>query len=98
MSQQIRCPHCGQTYELTPEQVPQYAGQTISCTSCKQSFTVSRDIAAPPGGGAGAMGAGVAGAPPQYPQQQQQPPPYPHQQQYQQPGMPPQYPGAGAGG
>ena len=94
MSQQIRCPHCGQTYELTPEQVPQYAGQTISCTSCKQSFTVPRDIAAPAGAGAMGAGAGAGGAPPQYPQQQ---PPPQYQQQYQQPGAPPQYPGAGAG-
>jgi predicted Zn finger-like uncharacterized protein/prepilin-type processing-associated H-X9-DG protein len=86
MSQQIRCPHCGQTYELTPEQVPQYAGQTITCTSCKQSFTVPREIAA----GAGAT-------PPQQPtyQQQQQQPYSAQQPQYpQQPGMPPQYPGA----
>jgi predicted Zn finger-like uncharacterized protein/prepilin-type processing-associated H-X9-DG protein len=87
MSQQIRCPHCGQTYELTPEQVPQYAGQTISCTSCKQSFTVPRDIA---GGGAATGTAGAPARPPAYPQQQPQ-----YQQQYQQPGAPPQYPGAG---
>lgn len=48
MSQQIRCPHCQQAYELTDEQVPQYAGQTITCTKCQQSFTVPPDIAAPP--------------------------------------------------
>src|SRR5688572_25261713 len=103
MSQQIRCPHCGQTYELTPEQVPQYAGQTITCTSCKQAFTVPRDVAAPAGGagGAGGAGAGVGastGTPP-YPQQQQ---PYaqPQQQPYaqHQPGTPPQYPGPGGAG
>jgi prepilin-type processing-associated H-X9-DG protein len=40
MADQIRCPHCGQTYELTPDQVPQYAGQTITCTSCQRAFTV----------------------------------------------------------
>lgn len=63
---QIRCPHCGQTYELTPEQVPQYAGQTISCTSCKQPFTVPAE-----------QGAGGAGMTPPHPQQQPQyqPPP-----------------------
>ena len=92
MSQQIRCPHCGQTYELTPQQVPQYAGQTINCTSCKQAFTVPADIIAPPGAGT------TPAQPTAY--QQPQPPAYPqqYQQQYQQPGMPPQYPGAGPGG
>jgi len=101
MSQQIHCPHCGQTYELTAEQVPQYAGQTITCTSCKQPFTVSRDIAAPPGPGIGDIAS--QSAPPTYAQQQQQQQqqpqqPYPQQQYAPQPGMPPQYPGAGAGG
>jgi prepilin-type processing-associated H-X9-DG protein len=90
MSQQIHCPHCGQTYDLTAEQVPQYAGQTINCTSCKRPFTVSRDIA---GFGIGDIAAQPA--PPAY-AQQQQPPQY-QQPHYQQPGMPPQYPG-GAGG
>ena len=36
----IRCAHCGQTYDLTPEQAPQYAGQTITCTACQRPFTV----------------------------------------------------------
>jgi len=48
----IRCTHCGQTYELTPEQAPQYAGQTITCTTCKQPFTVeipeTINVAPPP--------------------------------------------------
>jgi len=97
MSQQIRCPHCGQTYELTPEQVPQYAGQTITCTSCKQALTVPRDLGAP---GTGASGVGMPPQQPAYPQQQQQQPPYqqPYAQPPQypaQPGMQPQYPGAG---
>ena len=98
MAQQIRCPHCGQTYELTPEQVPQYAGQTINCTSCKQAFTVPRDIVG--GAGAGAYASPVA-PPPQQPayQQQQQQQPYGQYQQQQQPPYPgqpaiaPQYPG-----
>jgi prepilin-type processing-associated H-X9-DG protein len=42
---QINCPHCGQTFDLTDEQAPQYVGQTITCTSCQKPFTV-------PGGGA----------------------------------------------
>ena len=37
---QIRCTHCGQTYDLTPEQAPQYAGQTITCTNCQKPFLV----------------------------------------------------------
>ena len=37
----IACTHCGQTYELTPQQVPQYAGQTITCTACGKPFSVS---------------------------------------------------------
>jgi predicted Zn finger-like uncharacterized protein/prepilin-type processing-associated H-X9-DG protein len=45
MSQTIQCPHCGQTYALTPEQVPQYAGQTINCTRCTKAFTVPQLIA-----------------------------------------------------
>ncbi|MEA2708784.1 MAG: hypothetical protein QOF78_1385 [Phycisphaerales bacterium] len=83
---QIRCSHCGQTYELTPEQVPQYAGQTITCTNCKQPFTVPADQGA---GGAGAgtyAAAGSAAQPTAYPQQQQQ---------YQPPPGTPPYPGAG---
>lgn len=40
MSQTIQCPHCGQSYALTPEQVPQYSGQTINCTRCQKAFTV----------------------------------------------------------
>ena len=50
----IACTHCGQTYELTPQQVPQYAGQTITCTACGKPFTVSIpsantfDVAPPP--------------------------------------------------
>jgi len=38
---QINCPHCGQTFDLTDEQAPQYAGQTITCTSCQKPFVVS---------------------------------------------------------
>jgi predicted Zn finger-like uncharacterized protein/prepilin-type processing-associated H-X9-DG protein len=37
---QINCPHCGQVFDLTEEQVPQYAGQTITCTSCQKAFVV----------------------------------------------------------
>ena len=37
---QINCPHCGQVFDLTDAQVPQYAGQTITCTSCQKPFVV----------------------------------------------------------
>jgi predicted Zn finger-like uncharacterized protein/prepilin-type processing-associated H-X9-DG protein len=43
--QQIKCPHCGQTYAVRPEQWGQYHGRTINCTRCAQPFTVT----APPG-------------------------------------------------
>ena len=42
----FNCPFCGQHYSLTPEQVPQYAGQTIACTVCKRQFTVPAQLAA----------------------------------------------------
>ncbi|HEV8604601.1 MAG TPA: DUF4190 domain-containing protein, partial [Tepidisphaeraceae bacterium] len=40
----FNCPHCGQHYSLTAEQIPQYAGQTISCTVCKRQFTVPTQL------------------------------------------------------
>jgi prepilin-type processing-associated H-X9-DG protein len=43
LANSIHCPNCGQTYQLAPEQVPQYAGQTITCTSCNRRFTVPAD-------------------------------------------------------
>ena len=45
MATQVQCPSCGQTYDLTPEQVPQYAGQTINCTRCQKPFTVPVNLA-----------------------------------------------------
>lgn len=39
--EQIKCPHCGQTYAVRPEQWAQYNGRTINCTKCGQAFTVS---------------------------------------------------------
>jgi predicted Zn finger-like uncharacterized protein/prepilin-type processing-associated H-X9-DG protein len=38
---QIKCPHCGQTYAVQPEQWAQYSGRTINCTRCGQTFTVA---------------------------------------------------------
>src|SRR6185295_6493251 len=69
---QITCPHCGQVYGLTPEQVPQYAGQTINCTACGKPFTV-------PGGPSASAAPSQPpkpGAPPAYPDQPTQPLPY----------------------
>jgi predicted Zn finger-like uncharacterized protein/prepilin-type processing-associated H-X9-DG protein len=40
-SNQIKCPHCGQSYAVRPDQWAQYNGRTINCTKCGQSFTVS---------------------------------------------------------
>ncbi len=57
---EMRCPYCGQTYALTPEQAPQYAGQTITCTSCQRPF-----VAHVPGYGAPApAAAAIPPAPP----------------------------------
>ena len=38
---QIKCPNCGQTYFVQPEQWAQYAGQTINCTRCGREFIVT---------------------------------------------------------
>ena len=51
MADTIRCPNCGQTYAMTPEQEAQYAGQTITCTNCNRPFAV--------GGGGGGGGGGA---------------------------------------
>ncbi len=37
----IRCPHCGQKYNVTPEKRAKYAGKTIPCKKCGQTFVVS---------------------------------------------------------
>ncbi len=38
MAVEMRCPNCNQVYGLTDEQAPQYAGRTITCTSCGKPF------------------------------------------------------------
>jgi hypothetical protein len=50
MTGQMKCPHCGQSYSMTPEQERQYVGQTIQCTNCKQMFTVGAEGATTPAG------------------------------------------------
>jgi len=57
MGAQIQCPHCGQTYGLNDQQVPQYAGQTINCTQCQKPFTVPASLVQP-----GSVAPAVAGA------------------------------------
>ena len=83
MAQQIQCPNCGQAYDLSDEQVPQYAGQTITCTRCQKQFTVPRTLggasAAPPSMPPG--GQAMPGRPPMQPQ----PVPYGHAGVYGQP-------------
>lgn len=47
----FNCPHCTQAYRVTPDQAAEYAGQTITCTACRQPFVVPAQIgqpAAPP--------------------------------------------------
>ncbi|MEO6437341.1 MAG: hypothetical protein ABIP55_16480 [Tepidisphaeraceae bacterium] len=46
MGEQFQCPNCGQLYGLSPEQLPRYAGQTISCTRCGRAFLVPMEIVA----------------------------------------------------
>lgn len=36
----LSCPHCGQEYEVTPEYVEQYGGQSVACESCGSNFPV----------------------------------------------------------
>jgi len=50
MGAQMQCPHCGEVYGLTDEQVPQYSGRTITCTKCQKAFTVPTNLggAVPP--------------------------------------------------
>ena len=43
---QVSCPHCGQPYEIPPEQWPLYEGRQITCTRCNQAFPVVRAGAA----------------------------------------------------
>ena len=84
MSQQIQCPHCGQSYALTDEQAPQYAGQTITCTRCQKPFTVpSNPGAAPPPLEAPQAGAAPASTSPFPPVQAAAPLGYGLQGQYQ---------------
>src|SRR5438093_10499899 len=45
MTKHVQCPHCGQAYALTEEQVARFAGQDITCTQCGESFLVSHDLA-----------------------------------------------------
>src|SRR5881394_2029961 len=67
----FNCPHCGQHYSLTPQQAPQYAGQTIACTVCKKQFTVPMDVGAsgmspiPPIPMASPVGPAIVNYPPQ---------------------------------
>jgi len=86
MATQIQCPNCGQTYDLTPEQVPQYAGQTITCTNCQKPFTVAANL----GGAARPHPAMPAGAQPQTVRHAQA------TGSVTPPGMPPSYPQAQA--
>lgn len=84
-SDQVRCPHCGQTYFVQPGQWAQYHGRTINCTKCGRPFSVTAPAEVMGGAGAapaqapappdpGGMPAGVA---PSYGQAFPPPPLYP---------------------
>jgi len=40
----FQCPRCGQSYNITADQVPQYAGRMLACTRCEQRFVVPPNI------------------------------------------------------
>src|SRR5439155_1238990 len=40
MSVYVNCPTCGQAYVLTEEEAARYAGQSIECSQCNESFPV----------------------------------------------------------
>jgi predicted Zn finger-like uncharacterized protein/prepilin-type processing-associated H-X9-DG protein len=96
MSQLITCPQCGQTYTITPRQVPQYQGRTIQCTKCGRPFTVNIPMAeevvpplppTPEPGPVKAHGFPVTQQQPVFPQQQ--PPAFPPSYAYQTAAPPP---------
>jgi len=41
----VRCPHCGQSYSLTPEHAARIAGRAMACRKCRKMFMVSADVA-----------------------------------------------------
>jgi prepilin-type processing-associated H-X9-DG protein len=43
----IGCPHCGQRYQMTPDQQAVYRGRTIACQQCAKPFVVDDRV---PGG------------------------------------------------
>ena len=61
---QIKCPNCGQSYQVRPDQWAQYAGRTINCTRCGQPFTVAGQQGAAPQPPAMPSGPGYGQAPP----------------------------------
>ena len=42
------CPHCGASFQLTPEYLAQYGGQTTSCSQCRQTFVLPAAAGAAP--------------------------------------------------
>lgn len=40
---QTQCPHCGQPYSVTPEQMAAMAGRMFPCSKCGKAFTLSAD-------------------------------------------------------
>jgi len=54
------CPHCGASFQLTPEYLAQYAGQTTRCSQCGQAFVLPAAHGAAP---AAAWGQPPAGQP-----------------------------------
>jgi predicted Zn finger-like uncharacterized protein len=55
------CPHCGASFQLTPEYLAQYGGQTTRCSQCGQPFVLPAAQGAAPA--AAAWGQPPAGQP-----------------------------------
>ena len=44
------CPKCGSGYQLTPEYLAQYGGQSTACTQCGQEIRLPRAVEMQPSG------------------------------------------------
>src|SRR5829696_8248713 len=59
------CPHCGASFQLTPEYLAQYGGQTTRCSQCGQPFILpAAQVATPAAWGQPDQGPGFTGQPP----------------------------------
>ena len=48
MGMNFSCPHCGLSYDLTPEYVAEFGGQDTACTSCGNAFQIPSGVTPDP--------------------------------------------------